>query len=109
MRWAQKYPYMSEEWRIAYNLRSTVERKNTQLKRDTTTDLDNTDKRPGRSYAAIAISVAMLITAYNVRTVDNPFRQAEGIATSKSHRRRSKRRPEELVVTDISRQRDGRA
>ena len=45
--------------------RSAVERKNLQLKRGTTTDLDNADTRPQRSFVAHSLSVAILVAAHN--------------------------------------------
>ena len=41
VRWAQKFPYRGPEWQAAYNLRSTVERKNNLLKHPTLEDVAN--------------------------------------------------------------------
>jgi hypothetical protein len=47
-------------------VRSAVERKNSQLKRGTTINLDNAGKRPQRALNAPSISDAMLVAAHNL-------------------------------------------
>jgi len=101
LRWGQKYPYKSPDWQKAYDLRTTVERKNSQLKHNGFEDLNNPLNRPARGYAANALAVAMIATAHNIRTVNTYLRTAEGIETSRSPRRRD-------VLKDVAKQRDGR-
>jgi hypothetical protein len=108
LRWAQKHPYMSDAWRTSYNRRTEVERKNAQLKHSSREDLNNPLKRPGRGYAACSLAVAMLVTAHNLRTIDNYLRAAEGIDTTKSPRRRAPRRRAEDKLTGVRPQRDTR-
>jgi hypothetical protein len=108
-RWAQKYPYLSPEWRAAYNRRSTVERSNAQLKTGTTSDLDNADKRPGRGHAAHSVHVALLAVAHNVHTLDTFARMREDIISPKGVQRgRRRRRDETTVIPGVKKQRDAR-
>jgi hypothetical protein len=103
----QKYPYKSPEWQRAYNLRSTVERKNRELKHNNFLDLESADRRPQRGYAANAVAIAMLVTAGNLLTLDNFLRTGEGIDTTKSPRRRKTKRVEKGIA-GVTKQRDGR-
>lgn len=109
LRWAQRHPYMSPEWHKAYNLRSAVERKNSQLKHTKFEDLDNPLKRPRRGHAANSLAVAMMAVAHNLRTIDNHLRTAEGIDTTKSPHRRKRRRNKAEILTRVSKPRDGRS
>jgi len=108
LRFAQKYPYRTPEWHAAYNLRSEIERKNGQLKHSRFEGLGDALRRPGRGYTAHAIALAMSLVAHNIRTIDIFVRKAEGIDTTKSASRRSRRDITE-TLTDIRPQRDGRA
>ena len=87
LKWAQKYPFQSPEWKKAFNLRSAVERKNAQLKSPRFEDLDNAAKRPFRGYAWHSIAVAMLIVAHNVRVLEAHFRILEGISDPRNKHR----------------------
>ena len=108
LRWAQKHPYRSPEWQRAYNLRSTIERKNSELKHKSLEDLDNPLKRPARGYAQHALALAMVAAAHNIRTIDYYLLAATGIDASKSRRRRS-RRDEAETIAGVSKQRDARS
>lgn len=108
LKFAQKYPYKTPEWQAAYNLRSEIERKNGQLKHSRFEGLGDALRRPGRGYTAHAIALAMSLVAHNIRTIDVFVRKAEGIDTTKSASRRSRRDTAE-TLTDIRPQRDGRA
>ncbi|AYF97233.1 hypothetical protein [Protaetiibacter intestinalis] len=108
LRWGQKHPYKSPEWYTAYALRSTIERKNSQLKHTTFEDIDNPYNRPARGYAANALAVAMLLTAYNIREANNHVRALEGIDTSRSPRRRAPRRRPDETLQNVAKQRDRR-
>lgn len=108
LKWQQKHPYKSDEWKAAYHLRSEVERKNSQLKHTRFEALDDAGKRPTRGYTAHALQVAMLVVAHNVRTLDNYMRIAEGIDTKKSSRRQSRRSDSEKIH-GVRQQRDGRS
>lgn len=108
LRWGQKFPFKSPEWRTAFNLRSGVERKNGQLKHAAREDLNNPCNRPARGHAATSLDVAMLACAHNLRTVNDFGRRAERIDTAKTPRRRSARRAADETLRGIRSQRDGR-
>jgi hypothetical protein len=108
VRWEQKHAFLGPEWRRAYNLRSVVERKNSQLKRGTTTDLDNADKRPQRTFAANSLAVGMLIAAHNLIQIQEHLIKMSGENHSKGPRKRSAKRPKELRLDYIQKQKDGR-
>lgn len=108
VRWEQKHAFLGPEWRRAYNLRSAVERKNSQLKRGTTTDLDNADKRPQRTFAANSLAVGMLIAAHNLIQIQEHLIKMSGENHSKGPRKRSAKRPKELRLDNIQKQKDGR-
>jgi hypothetical protein len=108
LHWQQKHAFLSPEWRTAYNLRSAVERKNSQLKRGTTTDLDNADKRPQRSFTAHSLSVAMLVAAHNLTQIQEYLVRQSGQDHSKGPLKRANRRDRTLHLRDIQRQTDGR-
>lgn len=108
LKFAQKYPYKSPEWQAASNLRLEIERKNGQLTHTRFEGLGGASSRPGRGYTAHASAFAMSLVAHNSRTMDNFVRKAEGIDTTKSASRRSRRDITEALI-DIRPQRDGRA
>ncbi|WP_166867849.1 hypothetical protein [Salinibacterium sp. ZJ70] len=105
---AQERAYKTAEWQRAYNLRSTVERKNSQLKHTGYENLQDPMKRPARGYTAHTLAVVMIATALNIREINNHLRAADGIDTSKGPRRAARRRSEEVLV-GVKKQRDGRS
>ena len=108
--WAQKYPYLGPAWTKAYNKRSTIERKNGTLKHSRYEDLDNPMKRQFRGHTANAIAISLLVTAHNLRTVDNYLRTIEGINGNRNKRRltRAPRRRLEAALLGTQKQRDSR-
>lgn len=108
LKWEQKYPFLSPEWTAAYNRRSAVERKNSQLKQGTTTDLNNADNRPQRSYASNALSVALLISAHNLVISQEYITKMAGKNTSKGRTKRTSKREDKLKLPSIAKQKDGR-
>ena len=111
LRWAQKYPYKSPEWRTAYNLRSAVERANARLKHPALEHLGNAFKRQFRGYAPTALAVALMAVSYNIGAMDHFLRAAEGINLAKTQHRqtRPKQRPHWTLIEGIQKQQDGRA
>ncbi len=109
LHWEQKYAFLSPEWKAAYNLRSAVERKNSQLKQGTTTDLDNADNRPQRSFASNALSVALLVSAHNLVMSQEYITKVAGKNTSKGRTKRASKRNEKLKLPSIAKQKDGRS
>lgn len=109
LKWEQKHPYLSPEWKAAYNLRSAVERKNSQLKRGTTTDLDNAEKRPQRSFVAHSLAITMLITAHNLKQIHEYLRRESGNDHTKGPLKRAGRRNPNHQLPGIRGQKDGRS
>ncbi|MFL0712040.1 MAG: hypothetical protein ACJLS2_04700 [Microcella pacifica] len=83
--------------------------KNSQLKRGTTTDLDNADKRPQRSFTAHSISVAMLAASHNLIQIQEYLRRESGDDHSKGPLKRAGRRDPKLRLSQIQKQKDGRS
>lgn len=107
LKWAQKHPFLSKAWQQAFNRRTRVEQANAELKRGTTTDLDNADSRPQRSFAAASLAVATLVAAHNLIRIQEYLAQREGTDTSKSPTRAG-RRLKSTQLTGIGKQLDGR-
>ncbi|MCM3578405.1 hypothetical protein M3686_09720 [Micrococcus luteus] len=69
-KYAQEYPYKSEQWRKHYTGgRQMVESLNASLKNGAHMSIDDTQMRPRRGFAAQIVSLAVMVAATNTRKI----------------------------------------
>lgn len=69
LKFAQEYPYMSKEWRDRYPLRNSVESTNATLKRGTTHNLSDPERRRARGRAWQFVLASLVVVAANIKKI----------------------------------------
>ncbi|AXT86253.1 hypothetical protein C6I20_14400 [Aeromicrobium sp. A1-2] len=89
---AQEFQFESPEWKAAYNLRTTVEQANGGLKRGSTHNLGEKEKRRLRGRTAQFVLAALVVMARNIELLRLARRKQEDVEFAKSVARKKELR-----------------
>lgn len=111
LKYRQKFPYQSPQWRAFYGMRSIIEHQNALLKDGRQEDIANPYKRGSRGYAANYLALALSVVSANWRKIKVwlDTRHAARDPQSSTVTTRASRRPAIKKVRRSSRGVDGRS
>ena len=96
IKFTQRFPYKSPQWRAQYGMRNLVEASNSLLKTAAHGDIENTAKRSGRGYAATYIALTFAVVASNLKRIVTFFVAEATRIEDNIIRERSRRRKDSL-------------